>query len=197
MKSLLKMLAMSMLFVFVMASCAKAPDAEVAQVKNLIEVAKSVEADRYVPVEFNALNDSLNVATAAIEAQNSKFVLFRNYKDAKTTLTSTITLAETVKTNAVTKKEEVKLQSQQLLAETNTLVIEVKDLITKAPKGKEGRAALEMISSDVTVIEASLTEVSTLINQGDYLTALDKVKSANEKTISLKNELETAIAKTR
>lgn len=197
MKSLFKMLAVSLAFVFILAGCAKAPETEVAQLKSAIEAAKSVEADRYVPAEFNALNDSLNVVTTAIENESSKFFLFRNYKDEKATLTTTIALAETVKVNAITKKEEVRKEAQQMVIQTAMLVSDVKDLMNKAPRGKEGKAALEMISTDLSVVEASLAEVSTLINGGDYLTALDKVKAANEKALSLKTELETAIAKTR
>jgi hypothetical protein len=44
-------------------------------------------------------------------------------------------------------------------------------------------------------VEASLAEVSTLLNNGDFLTALDKAKAARDKATSLKAELEEAIAK--
>lgn len=196
-KVFLKLFAFSMIALFVMVGCAKAPETELLQVKAGIEAAKAVEADRYTPVEFNALNDSLNVATTEIGVQDSKFILFRSYKKAAATLNSTITLAETVKVNAIAKKEQVKLDAQTCLAETVTLVDEVKSLITKAPKGKDGRIALEQISSDLSLVEASLAEVNTLMGSGDYLTALDKVKAANDKTLSLKEELTNAIGKSR
>jgi hypothetical protein len=76
-------------------------------------------------------------------------------------------------------------------------VEEVKDLITKAPRGKEGKAAIEAIQGDLAIVEASLTEVSTLINNGDYLTAQDKVNAAMQKAGDLKLELEEVIAKVR
>jgi len=74
-------------------------------------------------------------------------------------------------------------------------VEEVKALILKAPKGKEGKEALEAIQGDLALVEASMAEVATLLNNGDYLTALDKVKAANEKAGGLKAELEEVIAK--
>ena len=86
---------------------------------------------------------------------------------------------------------------QQAMADANTLVQEVKDLIAKAPRGKEGKAALEAIQNDLTLVEASLTEASTLVNNGDYLTAQDKVNAAVDKANGLKSELEEAIAKVR
>jgi hypothetical protein len=75
------------------------------------------------------------------------------------------------------------------------LAKEVKELLAAAPKGKEGKEALEAIQGDVVLVESFLAEVSTLINNGDYLTAVDKVKAAGEKAASLKTELEEAIAK--
>jgi hypothetical protein len=178
------------------ASCAKAPEVEMTNAKASIEAAKAVEAERYVPSEFKALQDSLNVAVLEIENQNSKFALFRNYKKATGTLTSIATMSETVKENAAARKEEVKNEAQQALAEVTALVTEVKELLASAPKGKEGKEALEAIQGDVVLVESFLAEVSTLINNGDYLTAVDKVKAAGEKAAALKAELEEAIAKT-
>lgn len=180
---------------FLFTSCAKLPEMEMTNAKAAVEAAKAAEADRYVPAEYRAVQDSLNVAMTEVENQKSKFALFRSYKKVTVKLNNVVTLANTVKENAGIKKEEVKNQAQQALAEATTLVAEVKDLIVKAPKGKEGKEALEAIQSDLALVEASLAEVSTLINNGDYLTALDKVKAANDKAASLKAELEEAIAK--
>ena len=176
-------------------SCAKLPEMEMTNAKAAVEAAKAAEADRYIPQEFRALQDSLNVAMTAVENQKSKFVLFRSYKKSTAQLNNVITLGNTVKENAGIRKEQVKNEAQQTLAEATTLVTEVKDLIAKAPKGKEGKEALEAIQSDLALVEASLAEVSTLINNGDFLTALDKVKAARDKGQSLKTELEEAIAR--
>jgi hypothetical protein len=176
-------------------SCAKLPEAEMANAKAAVEAAKAAEADRYVPAEYRAVQDSLNTAMTEVENQKSKFVLFRSYKKVTVKLNNVVTLANTVKENAGIRKEQVKNEAQQTLAEATTLVGEVKELILKAPKGKEGKEALEAIQSDLALVEASLAEVSTLINNGDYLTALDKVKAAKDKGASLKAELEEAIAR--
>ncbi|HQQ13036.1 MAG TPA: hypothetical protein PK855_07730, partial [Bacteroidales bacterium] len=91
-------------------SCAKAPEVEITNAKASIEATKAVEAERYVPAEFKALQDSLNVALLEVENQNAKFALFRSYKKATATLNNVMSLSEQVKTNAATRKEEVKNQ---------------------------------------------------------------------------------------
>lgn len=196
MKNLMKTLFAVAVAAMMFTSCAKAPEAELTNAKAAIEGVKAVEAERYVPAEFKALQDSLNVASLEIENQNAKFALFRSYKKATATLANVVTMADEVKVNAEARKEEVKAEAQQALAEVTTLVTEVKDLMAKAPKGKEGKEALEAIQGDVVLVESFLAEVSTLINNGDYLTALDKVKASAEKAAALKTELEEAIAKT-
>lgn len=176
-------------------SCAKLPQEELDAANASVEAAKAVEAQRYLAADFNALQDSLNKAMTMIETQKSKFSLFRSYKDAKALLVTVTTMATTLKDDAIVRKEEVKNEVQATLTETNTLIAEVKTLITKAPRGKEGKAALEAIQTDLAGVEAALTEVATLVNNGDYLTAQEKVNAAKEKTNSLKAELEEAIAK--
>ena len=115
-------------------SCAKLPEVEMAAAKAAIEAAKAAEADRYVPAEYRAINDSLNAAMTEVENQKSKFALFRSYKKVTVRLNNIVTLSNTVKENAGIRKEEVKNQAQQTLAEATTLVEEVKGLILKAPK---------------------------------------------------------------
>lgn len=197
MKNLLKTVFAFAIAGLFFASCSKAPEVELASAKTAVETVKTSEAERYVPAEFKALQDSLNVAMLEIETQNAKFSLFRNYKKATASLLAVTSMSETVKQNAETRKEEVKNQAQQALAEATALVTEVKDLLASAPKGKEGKEALEAIQGDVVLVESFLAEVSTLINSGDYLTAVDKVKAASEKAAALKTELEEAIAKTQ
>lgn len=178
-------------------SCAKEPQMEIDAAKAAVEAAKAAEANRYIPAEFNALQDSLNTAMTMIEEQKSKFALFRSYKAPKAKLENVAALAATVKDNAGIRKEEVKNEVQNTLTEVTTLIEEVKNLITKAPRGKEGKAAIEAIQGDLAMVEASLAEVTTLVNNQDYLTAQDKVNAAKQKAESLKMELEEVIAKVR
>ncbi len=197
MKKLFKVVFAFAIAGLIFTSCAKAPEAELESAKAAVETAKAAEAELYVPTELKALQDSLNVAMLEIETQNAKFSLLRNYSKATASLIAVNGMSETVKLNAETRKEEVKTMAQQALAEATALVTEVKDLLVSAPKGKEGKEALEAIQGDVVLVESFLAEVSTLINSGDYLTAIDKVKAASDKAVVLKAELEQAIAKTQ
>ncbi len=178
------------------AGCAKAPDpARIDAVKAAVQAAKAAEADRYVPAMYNAANDSLNAALAEIEKQNAKFALFRKYGVATHLLQVAEEKAKEAAQAAEVKKEEVKNEATGLIQQGTDAVAQVKKLFAKAPRGKEGRQALELIKGDITTVENTLAEATAAMDKGDYLTARDKAKAALDKANSLTSELQEVISK--
>ena len=76
------------------------------------------------------------------------------------------------------------------------LIVADKELLAKAPKGKEGKAALEAIGQEIAVVETVNTEVTAgVANNEDILTLSDKIKPAVEKAKAINTELTDVIAK--
>jgi hypothetical protein len=187
----------SVIFVLglIISGCAKAPVVEVDAVKAALADAKTAEADRYANSEYGTANSSLAAAQSEVEHQNSRFALLRNYDQAKQLLTKAQADAQAAKSTADTNKAQVRSEAESTLQQTQTAIMEAKDLMTKAPKGKEGKAALELINADITMLETSLPEVTTTISNGDFLTARDQAQSKLTKANSIKQELQDVIAK--
>jgi hypothetical protein len=183
------------MMVALLASCGKVPQVQIDAATAAIESAKVAQANIYVPAEFAAVQDSLSAVNASIAAKESKW--FKNYKDEQAKLEAIVVTAGQVSANAAVKKEEVKKETEALLAETNTVIADNKTLITKAPKGKEGKAVLDAIASEMTVIEASVAEAQGMFDKGDYKMALDKVKAAKTSADGINTELKDAIAKVK
>jgi hypothetical protein len=196
-KGLLKLVAFSFLVV-TLASCAKPPVAEIEAAKVAIESAKTAGADRYVPESFNAASEALKSAEAAVAEQDSKFALFRNYDAAKTTLASVSTLSTKAVDETTAKKAALKAEVTQAVTDLTTLITDNKALLAKAPKGKEGKAALEAIGQEIAVVETVNTEVTAgLANNEDILTLSEKIKPAVEKAKAINTELTDVIAKVK
>jgi hypothetical protein len=128
-----------------------------------------------------------------IESQNSKFM--KNYSSVKKQLIGITALAQTVTGQAEVRKEEVKLEIQNTIAEVKTLIETNKKLILEAPKGKEGTSALKAIKSELSLIETSVNEADVKFKIGEYPVALDMVNASKEKALSINNELTSVIAK--
>jgi predicted small lipoprotein YifL len=181
--------------VAVLYGCGKKPQVEIDATNAAIEAAKTAEAAVYVPVEFAAVQDSMNVIMADIEAQESK--LFKKFGTAKVKLAETLTLANQVAANAAVKKEEVKKEVETLLTQIKVVIEENKTLFTKAPRGKDAAAVLEAIKADMATIEGSVVEAQGMYDKGAYMDALNKVKAANERAVAINTELKEAIAKVK
>lgn len=177
----------------VLTSCSSVPQAEIDAANAAIEQAKSAGADVYVNENFVTLQDSLNNAMVIIETQKSKF--FSDYATAKEHLAGVTQFAAEVQQLAEIRKEEVKVEVQNTIAEVKTLIESNRQLVLEAPKGKEGAAALVAINGEIDAVEASINEASTLFETGDYITTLDKANVAKAKASSINTELTDVIAK--
>ena len=173
--------------------CSKIPQAEIDAANTAIEAAKTAGAELYVPQEFAAVQDSMMSVQEKIEGQKSKW--FANFDEAKTQLSEITTLATKAAENAEVRKNEIKEEIQKTLAEVKTTLEENKKLLTEAPTGKEGKTALEAIRAEITLLESSVNEATALLEKGEFLPTLDKVKASKEKALSINNELKGAIAK--
>ena len=173
-------------------SCAKVPQVEIDAAQAAVQDVKDSGADLYVPEAYSALVDSMKSANENVEVAKAKW--FPNYSKAKEQLAVVNQMAVDTKSKAEARKIELQAEVEAMIVEVKALVEENKALIAKAPRGKEGKAALEAISSDLSVAETTVTEVEALLANGDLIGSNDKIKAAKEKATSIKAELEAAIA---
>ena len=190
-KSVFGLLTLAMLVI--MSSCAKYPQVEVDAAKAAVESARVAGADVYLPEAFSGLLESLNAATVAVEEQKSKF--FSNYDDVKVKLSEISGTAAQMVTDTETRKAELKAEALTTIEALKVIVAENLELVAKAPKGKEGAAALEAIKADLTAVEGAVAEATSLVEAGNFIAAAGKAKAANEKAVSINEELKAAIAK--
>lgn len=193
-RSLVK-LAGAVLVLALVFGCAEAPKQDMEAAQAAVQAAKAAEADRYAADLFKAVQDSVDAAMAEVQQQDSKFALMRNYDRAKAMLQAAVTAAANAQTAAATNKEAAKAEADTLSKQLVASIASAKELMKKAPKGKEGRAALEMIQNDINTLEASVAEITNAFNSGDYLTAKDKAQAAVTKINSIIEELNNAIGK--
>lgn len=184
---------LTLALIFVLSSCGKYPQAEVDAAKAAVESAQVAGADAYLPEAYAGLLDSLNAATVLVEEQKSKFI--SNYDDAKAKLSEIAAAATQMVADTETRKAEVKAEAEAAIETVKGLVAQNLELVAKAPKGKEGAAALEAIKADIAGIEAAVAEAGALVESGDFIGAANKANAANEKAVSINEELTAAIEK--
>jgi hypothetical protein len=174
----------------------KLPQIELDAAKAAVENARLAEAHRYLASDFNTIQSSLDEAIMEIQQEKIKSLVARDYIPVSGKLLKISEEAGNLKMQTEALKAQIRNEDQQVLAILTLLIKEDKELLAKAPKGKEGAAALEAIQSEIMVIEASVNEINALITNGDYLTAQDKVNASKVRAEAIKSELTAAITRT-
>jgi hypothetical protein len=175
--------------------CAKAPQEAIDAAKAAVDAAKAVEADRYAADLYNAAKDTLDAALSEVETQNGKFALTRSYGTAQKLLDGALAAANSATEAAAANKTKVQAEAQQLLLDAQAGLTASKELLKKAPRGKETRAALESMQADLSAIETTLAEANTAMSSGDFMTARDKAQSCLTNANSIAEEIKTAMQK--
>lgn len=174
-------------------SCSDEPQAEIDAARAAIEQARVAGADIYVHESYVTLQDSLSGVMINIESKKSKFI--KNYSTSREQLAGVTQFAGEVEQQAETRKGELKVEIQNTITEVKSLIETNRQLILQAPKGKEGTSALLAIKAELDAIETSIGDTQAMIENGDYLAALDKAKAAKEKATAINTELSNVIAK--
>jgi hypothetical protein len=173
--------------------CGKVPQTEIDQANAAIDSAKAAGAEIYVPEALAVLQDSMKSVKILIEGQGSKMV--KNYGEAREKLILISEDAREVKLEAETRKEEIRSETMATITEVKSLLEENKQLIGKAPKGKEGTAALQSIKNELSVIETSVAEIDDMFARDELLPCQNKANAAKEKATLMNDELTEVIAK--
>jgi len=192
MKKYFVLFAAVVLTIFV-TSCAKAPQAEMDAAQAALDSAKVAQVDVFMESEYAALQDSINAAATEIQAQKSK--VFGNYKSAQKKLIDVTASANDLITKTEARKVEVKTEIATAQAEIATLMDENAKMVEMAPKGKEGKEAIESIKSDLASINASTPEVQTLVDGNQLMAAQTKVNAVKQKATEINTELKTVLEK--
>jgi hypothetical protein len=181
--------------VAVLTGCAKKPQVQIDATNAAITAAKTAEADVYLPAEFAALQDSMNVINTAIAAKEGK--MFKNFKAEVAKLDALKTKAGEVANNVAAKKDEVKKEAETILNDIKAVVAENAKLVTKLPKGKEGAAVIEQIKADLGNVDAAIADAQASFDKGTYMDALNKIKAAKVKADGLNTEIKDALTKAK
>ncbi len=183
-------------------ACAKPPEMEMKEATAALEdVRNAVQADKWAPTEYAALKSSIDAAQAEIDAQGQKFALTRNYDKAKQMLVDAKAQADKLRIQAIANKEAAKQEASTRLQEATAAIAAARDALTKAPKTKDTRADIQLFTSDIDGLDASIGEVNNMISSEDYKGAAAKAaaitQSANDISSKLMEAAEKAASKRR
>lgn len=172
------------------AACAKAPDTEMNEAQTSLNDARNAaQADVWAPEEFQAAQRSFDAAEAEVEMQNERFSMTRNFDKARELYAQAKVDAEKAKRAASQNKEAARQDSEESLQLAIAAVDAAREALSKAPRTKGTRADIELFSSDLNGLDASIEDVRAAIASQDYKRALSRstaiIQEAEDMTATL------------
>ncbi len=180
----------------VMTGCAQPPTEQLQAAQNTVEAARAAGASEYAKEDFIALEQQLALAQDELAKQDKALAIFRSYSEADKILIKVVETGGHVAAKAAQNKEAAKTAAVALEKEAQQVVASAKELLAKAPMGKE-RAALEVIKQDMAGLETSLSAVHQFIEKEDYRGAEAQAKAVKQEGATLSTEIQRAIDKTK
>ncbi len=154
--------------------CIKAPDQELTAAKAAVKAALDVEADKYMPNNYQNVQNALSSAEAEIGVQGTKFFLSRSYGRAKVLLENTTNLATQLKAETPGAKADLIATIKERLATAKEMAKETHVDIRKAPRSK-GKEVLAQMKVDLAAAEVALEQAGAAYDANDYLGAKKKL----------------------
>lgn len=192
-----RMATMGLVVVMIaMTGCAKPPTEQLEAAAKAIETARVAGAPDYAKEDFIKLEQQFAAAKEELATQEKALSIFRSYVDADKLLKQVVTSGQQVEVLSAQRKEAAKQAALVMEKEAQQVVASARDLMGKAPRGKE-QAALEAIKQDLAGLETSLTAIHELIEKGDYVGAETQAKAIKEKGAEVSGEIQSAIEKTK
>jgi hypothetical protein len=197
MKNVLSAVLLVLGFGLLLAGCASAPTEEINATKAAIASIQAGDVRTYAPESLKAAEDELNKALAEIQAQDGKFAMTRDYKQASTMLKSAKDLVEKAKSDAQVAMTKAKADAEAAIASLPPMIEEAKKALAKAPKGKDTKADLEAMQNDLKLADEALNEAGTAMSQSKYNDALAKASSAKSKASAIIDQIKQAQEKVK
>jgi hypothetical protein len=180
----------------VMTGCAQPPTEQLDAASKALESARAAGAAEYAKEDFAKLEQQFTLAKDELAKQEKVMSIFRSYSDANKMLIQVVEAGDQIAAKAAQNKEAAKTAALNMEKEAQLMVASAKELMGKAPSGKD-RTAVEAMNQELAGLATSLNTVHELIQKGDYLGAEIQAKALKEKAAAVSAEIQSAIEKTK
>jgi hypothetical protein len=180
--------------VLFLAACEDPPEPAIQSARASLASAAAVEASEYAPESLASAEEALRQLENELAVQEEKFAMFRNYEESTRLATAAQAAAERAATDAEAGKQQVRRETEALLAQARALIEEASTMLATAPRGKGSEVDLAVMQADIAGASAVLPEVEASLAAGRYLEAKSRAESALAAAEDVKNAVLAAIA---
>lgn len=180
------LLSLAVLAAVAGAACGDPPDKEMQQAQGAIDAARAAGADQYAREEFTAAEDALKRSHEAV-AQ-------RDYRQALNTALDARERARAAAKESVNSKATARADATKALADAEAALHESRAKLKAAEAARAPARALSNGRRAIDNGESAVQEARTAFEKGDYLGAIDTVRSVSAHLGTATHDLDVAAA---
>jgi multidrug efflux pump subunit AcrB len=175
------MVAFSLAAALLFFACASAPTEEITASRTAVTTAQTDDVKTYASESLKNAEDTLSKAMAAVQEQDNKFALSRDYKAASDLLKQAKDLAAKAESDAQANKAQAKAEAETIIAGLTQLLADAKKSLATAPRGKDTKAELEAMQNDLKAAEEASAAATQAMTQEKFNDSLAQAKTAKDK----------------
>jgi hypothetical protein len=177
-----------------LAACEDPPDPEIQSARARLTAAETAGAADYAPEALGAAEAAQQALDAELAVQEEKFAMFRDYEETARLATEAQAAADRAAASAEAGKQQVRRETEALVAQVRAIVDEASTMLASAPRGKGSEVDLAVLQADIAGAGALLPEVEQSLAAGRYLEAKSRAESALATAQGVKDQVLAAIA---
>ena len=177
-----------------LAACEDPPEPAIQSARAALTGAETAGAAEYAPESLGAAEAAQQALDAELTVQEEKFAMFRDYEEATRLATAAQAAADRAAADAEAGKQQVRRETEALMAQVRAIIDEASTMLASAPRGKGSEVDLAVLQADISGASALLPEVEQSLAAGRYLEAKSRAESALATAQGVKDQVLAAIA---
>jgi len=170
-------LSLVMMLVFV-ASCAKAPQDQVAAAQASLKSAQDAEAGTYAKDAMANAEQQMAALDEEMKAQQGKFALFRSYGKTKELAAAAQAAADSAKGAAQEGKARARDEATAAINDAKALADSTNTMLAHAPVGKGSMTDIQAMKQDMSTVMMNISEADSAFAAEQYNEAKAKADAA-------------------
>ncbi|MCP4663908.1 MAG: hypothetical protein GY856_51650 [bacterium] len=174
-------------------ACGTVPDERLVAATRLLDEARSLQAENYVPDALRRAEELLAQAEAELAAQKDRIAFLRTYHKARKLLDEAQAAARWVRMEAAAASVEARQAAHRAVAEARLAFERAGKAFRGAPRGKDTLIDLERMAADLAALREALTEAEVRLAEGDFLAARKQGKDVSREAQLVAYTIEQAM----
>ncbi len=175
-------------------ACTRTPDERLAAISRLLDEARSFQAEKYAPEAFVRAENLLSEARGELVAQQEKPWFLSSRRRARELLEESEVAASLVRAEAAVAVLRARQDAVRRVSAAHAALDQASEAYWRAPRGKDTRADVLRMRSDLDALLGDLTEAELALEHGEFLRANRRATEVERRAHSVARTIDRASA---